>query len=152
MRLAAGRRWVTIGIVAALIAGAAQFGVRQYEPTARRIDTQTSDYTLIHAAAERMAGDGIRTRCQIFTRWPREFELHTGCKTVRYNDRSADDVLTASAETLDPTYYVWWQGLVGNEAYQPAYLTDLFNSYARPLFSMRGPGKFGPVYVYRYSR
>ena len=152
MRLTVGKRWATAAIALALIAGATQFGVTQYRPTARRIDTQTDDYRLIHAAAQRMADDGILVRCQIFTRWPREFELHTGCKTVRYNDRSEDDVLTASAESRDPTYFVWWQGLVGNAAYQPRYLTEMYTKYATPLFTMRGSGKFGPVYVYRYTR
>ncbi|MFY9587520.1 MAG: hypothetical protein WAT66_08710 [Actinomycetota bacterium] len=152
MRLGSGRRWAAAVIAVALIGGATQFGVTQYRPAARQIDAQTKNYRLIHAAAQRMADDGIRIRCQIFTRWPREFELYTGCKTLRYNDRSADDVLTASAETRDPTYFVWWEGLAGNVAYQPPYLEEMFAKYATPVFTMRDAGKFGPVYVYRYKR
>jgi 4-amino-4-deoxy-L-arabinose transferase-like glycosyltransferase len=152
LRAAFDRRLVTLGIAGVLVAGATQFGVTQYRPAATRLDRRTSDYRLIHAAAQRMADEGIRIRCQIFTRWPREFELHTGCKTLRYNDKSEDDVLTASAETPDPTYYVWWQGLVGNRAYQPPYLTEMYVRYATPLFTMRGSGKYGPVSVYRYKR
>ncbi len=152
MRLATGRRWATIGVVAVLVSGATQFGVTQYEPAARRIDAQVRNYALIHAAAERMADEGARIRCQIFTRWPREFELHTGCKTLRYNDLSQDDVLTASSGSLVPTYFVWWRGLGANPVSQPPYLSEIFRTYATPLFSMRGPGKFGPVYVYRYVR
>ncbi len=153
MRWAAGRRWGTIGIVALLIAGTTHFGVSQYSPVARRVDSQKKDFTLIHAAAERVADLGVRGArfdCLIFVRWPREFELHTGCRTTSYTGKTEDSVLAVAQENAPAAYFVWAKGLVGQERRQPSYLDGFLRAHATELFRMNGPGKFGPVYVYLF--
>jgi hypothetical protein len=151
MRWAAGRRWATVGIVALLIAGATHFGVAQYSPAARRVDSQTKNFTLIHAVAERL-GRETPSDCLIFVRWPREFELHTGCRTAAYTGKTEATLLEVAYENAPSTYFVWWTGLVGQERRQPAYLDGFLRVHATELlFTMNGPGRFGPVYAYRFT-
>ena len=150
LRAASTRRWATVCIAVLLIGGTAQFGVAGYAPAMKRIGRQNAIFGFIHAVAARTADDGARLRCQIFTRWPREFEFHTGCKTLRYNGVTADGLLRKARESAVPTYFVWWHGLTRDPAYQPPYLPEFYRRHAAPLFTMRGGGELGPVYVYRY--
>ena len=139
-------------LVAVLVAGVAQFGLTSYAPAANTIDDQTTDFRLIHRAAERLGDRLASPPCLIFTRFPREFELHTGCKTVRYNNRTEATILREANAMGDETFFVWWRGLVGDEAYQPSFLDGLLREHAVLAFEVRGPGDFGPAFVYRFFR
>jgi 4-amino-4-deoxy-L-arabinose transferase-like glycosyltransferase len=149
-------RWVPtsrtaafVALIALLTAGATQFGVTQYRPAWTRTAKVISDYRFVHRTAERIARSSAPP-CRVFTRFTREFELHTGCRTARY-DRLTEPSLMRVAETLpQETYFVWWSGLVGRDVYQPPYLDRFLQQHADLLFAVKSASALGTVFVYRF--
>jgi 4-amino-4-deoxy-L-arabinose transferase-like glycosyltransferase len=145
-----GRRAGLVVLAAALTGGSAQFAVAQYRPAASLIEKQADDYRFVHAVAERLPRYGAKPPCRLYARFPREFELHTGCKTAYYNNRDQAILLREAPAFENATFYVWFSGLADVPAYQPPFLNEFFGNYTARVFTMRSTGSLGIAYVYRY--
>ena len=139
-----------VALTAVLVVGATQFGVAAYGSAARITDNKASDYGFVHAIAGRLPGHDAKPPCRVYARFPREFELHTGCKTARYNNRDEQILLREATAFENATFYVWFTGLVGDEAYQPEFLEGFFTRYTMQVFTMKDTTSLGTAYVYRY--
>lgn len=143
------RRVASAAAAVLLVAGTTYFGVTQYPIAARRFDNQANSLRLIHAVAQRLGDGPAQPPCQVFTRRPREVELHTGCQTTYYRVTNEDQLIEASNRIPEATFYDWWEGLVGDPR-QPSFLTAYFQEHATLEFSIAGKGRLRRGYIYRY--
>ena len=133
-----------------LVAGAAQFGVAQYHPASRTMTIHADTYDAVHALAERLPARDAKPPCRIYARFPREFELHTGCNTSYYNKRTEEILLHEAPAFENATFYVTFTKFNTDAAYQPRFLNGFFARYALKLFTMDAGKVLGTATVYRY--
>lgn len=136
-----------------LAAGAAQFGVAQYHPASETMTIHADIYVPVHALAERLPGRDAKPPCRIYARFPREFELHTGCRTAYFNNRTEQILLREAPAFENATFYVVFDKFNKDsryEPYQPRFLAGFFARYALKLFTMDAGKVLGTATVYRY--
>jgi hypothetical protein len=139
-----------IALSAVLVAGAAQFGVAEYGPSARTTDRKVRDFGFMHRVAALLPGRGARPPCLVYARFPREVELHTGCSTARFNGRDEEKLLDEASGFRYATFYVWFTGLVGDEAYQPSFLEGYLQHRTMLVATVNSSSSLGTAYIYRF--
>lgn len=138
-------RWRRI-IAAGMIAYLPVFGAAQFAVASRKTSGQIARFGFVHQVAGALA---TRTRhpCLVFTRYPRQFALRTGCRTRPYHVHTRESLLREAARFDGSVYLAWIEG--ANR--QPPWFAHLAAGHAVQIADIPGDGPLGAALLYRFT-